>query len=391
MGRLDRCYNIADLREVARRRLPKGVFEYLDKGTEDQISLSGNRRRLDETKLLNRVLVDVSDVRLDANILGQSAAMPLVIAPTGIAGLTWHEGEFELAKAAAAAGVPFTLATGSNTPMEKVARDSGARAWFQLYMWREKELSYDLVRRAAGAGFEALVWTVDIGHGANREHNLRNGFATPYRLNARSAVDMLTHPEWLLTVMGRYMLAGGMPEHVNYPEQFRTSITQGGEKKGAPKTKAMRADKVSWEDVDRLRDIWPGKLIIKGIMRVDDAQCAVEHGADAIVISNHGGRNMDSAPATIEVLPGIVAAVGDRTEVIVDSGVRRGSDIVKCLALGAKAVLTGRATLYGTAAGGQAGAEKALAILKNEMRRTMAYVGVQRPRDITNDIIWRGD
>lgn len=391
MGRLDRCYNIADLRDVARRRLPKGVFEYLDKGTEDQISLSGNRRRLDETKLLNRVLVDVSDVRLDANILGQSAAMPLVIAPTGIAGLTWHEGEFELAKAAAAAGVPFTLATGSNTPMEKVAQESGARAWFQLYMWREKELSYDLVRRAAGAGFEALVWTVDIGHGANREHNLRNGFATPYRFNARSAVDMLTHPEWLLTVMGRYMLAGGMPEHVNYPEQFRTSITQGGEKKGAPKTKAMRADKVSWEDVDRLRDIWPGKLIIKGIMRVDDAQRAVEQGADAIVVSNHGGRNMDSAPATIAVLPGIVAAVGDRTEVIVDSGVRRGSDIVKCLALGAKAVLTGRATLYGTAAGGQAGAEKALSILKNEMRRTMAYVGVQRPRDINNDIIWRGD
>ncbi len=391
MGRLDRCYNIADLRDVARRRLPKGVFEYLDKGTEDQISLSGNRRRLDETKLLNRVLVDVSDVRLDANILGQSAAMPLVIAPTGIAGLTWHEGEFELAKAAAAAGVPFTLATGSNTPMEKVAQESGARAWFQLYMWREKELSYDLVRRAAGAGFEALVWTVDIGHGANREHNLRNGFATPYRFNARSAVDMLTHPEWLLTVMGRYMLAGGMPEHVNYPEQFRTSITRGGEKKGAPKTKAMRADKVSWEDVDRLRDIWPGKLIIKGIMRVDDAQRAVEHGADAIVVSNHGGRNMDSAPATIAVLPGIVAAVGDRTEVIVDSGVRRGSDIVKCLALGAKAVLTGRATLYGTAAGGQAGAEKALSILKNEMRRTMAYVGVQRPRDINNDIIWRGD
>lgn len=390
MGRLDRCYNIADLREVARRRLPKGVFEYLDKGTEDQQSLSNNRRRLDETKLLNRVLVDVSDVRLDADILGAPAAMPLVIAPTGIAGLTWYEGEFELARAAAAAGVPFTLATGSNTPMEKVAQESGARAWFQLYMWREKELSHELVRRAARAGFEALVWTVDIGHGANREHNLRNGFATPYRLNARSVVDMLRHPEWLATVMARYMAAGGMPEHVNYPEQFRTSITQGGEKKGAPKSKAMRADKVSWEDVDRLRDIWPGKLIIKGVMRVDDAQRAVEHGADAIVVSNHGGRNMDSAPATIDVLPSIVAAAGERVDVIVDSGVRRGSDIVKCMALGAKAVLTGRATLYGVGAGGQAGAEKALSILKNEMRRTMAYVGVQRTHDISGDIIWRG-
>jgi len=390
MSRLDRCYNIADLREVARRRLPKGVFEYLDKGTEDQISLSGNRVGLDATKLLNRVLVDVSDVQLNAKILGAEAAMPLVIAPTGIAGLTWFEGEYELAKAAAAAGVPFTLATGSNTPMEKITQEAGARAWFQLYMWREKELSYELVRRAAKAGFEALVWTVDIGHGANREHNLRNGFSTPYKVNARSVVDMLRHPEWLITVMGRYIAAGGMPEHANYPDKYRTSITQGGERKGGGKASALRADKVSWEDVDRLRDIWPGKLIIKGIMRVDDAQKAIEHGADAIVVSNHGGRNMDSAPATIAVLPGIVAAVGDRAEVIVDSGVRRGSDIVKCLALGARAVLTGRATLYGTAAGGQAGAEKALAILRNEMRRTMAYVGVQRTSQINEEIVWRG-
>jgi isopentenyl diphosphate isomerase/L-lactate dehydrogenase-like FMN-dependent dehydrogenase len=316
--------------------------------------------------------------------------MPLVIAPTGIAGLTWFEGEYELAKAAAAAGVPFTLATGSNTPMEKITQEAGARAWFQLYMWREKELSYELVRRAAKAGFEALVWTVDIGHGANREHNLRNGFSTPYKVNARSVVDMLRHPEWLITVMGRYIAAGGMPEHANYPDKYRTSITQGGERKGGGKASALRADKVSWEDVDRLRDIWPGKLIIKGIMRVDDAQKAIEHGADAIVVSNHGGRNMDSAPPTIAVLPGIVAAVGDRAEVIVDSGVRRGSDIVKCLALGAKAVLTGRATLYGTAAGGQAGAEKALAILRNEMRRTMAYVGVQRASQINEEIVWRG-
>jgi (S)-mandelate dehydrogenase len=388
MGRLDRCYNIADLREVARRRLPKGVFEYIDKGAEDQIALGGNRAALDACKLLNRVLTDVSDVRLETPILGAPAALPLVIAPTGIAGLTWHEGEFELAKAAGRAGVPFTLATGSNTPMEKVAQESGARAWFQLYMWREKELSYELVRRAAKAGFEALIWTVDIGHGANREHNARNGFSTPYKINARSVVDMLRHPEWLATVMGRYVLAGGMPEHVNYPERFQSRFTGGASRKGGHAT-SLRADKVSWEDVDRLRDIWPGKLIIKGVMRADDAQRAVAHGADAIVVSNHGGRNLDSAPATIAVLPKIVAAVGDKAEVIVDSGVRRGSDVVKCLALGAKAVLTGRATLYGVAAGGQAGAEKALAILKDEMKRTMAYIGAQRTTDIGADAIWR--
>jgi (S)-mandelate dehydrogenase len=384
MGRLDHCYNIADLRDVARRRLPKGVFEYLDKGTEDMVALGNNRRMFDQTKLLNRVLVDVSDVKLDTQIFGKPSALPLVIAPTGIAGLCWYEGEYELAKAAAKAGVPFTLATGSNTPMEKVAA-SGGRPWFQLYMWREKELSYELVRRAAAAGFETLVWTVDIGHGANREHNARNGFSQPYRMNTRSVIDVLRHPEWLATVIGRYMATTGMPEHANYPALYQGKMTG-----KASQAKALRADKVSWADVDRLREIWPGKLVIKGIMRPDDAQRALDHGVDGIVVSNHGGRNMDSAPSTLDVLPGIVAAVGDRTTVLVDSGVRRGSDIVKCLALGAHAVLTGRATLYGIGAGGEAGATKALAILKDEMRRTMAYIGKQRVSDISGDDIWRG-
>ena len=384
MGRLDHCYNIADLREVARRRLPKGVFEYVDKGTEDMVALGNNRRAFEDLKLLNRVLVDVSDVKMDTTIFGKPAALPMVIAPTGIAGLCWYEGEYELAKAAAKAGLPFTLATGSNTPMEKVA-EAGGRPWFQLYMWREKELSYELVRRAAAAGFETLIWTVDIGHGANREHNARNGFSQPYKINAKSIVDMLSHPEWMLNVIGRYLTSNGMPEHINYPAKYRDKFT--GKKS---QDKALRADMVSWADVDKLREIWPGKLVIKGIMRADDARRALDHGADGIVVSNHGGRNMDSAPATLNVLPGIAQAVGDRTTVFVDSGVRRGSDIVKCLALGANAVLTGRATLYGIGAGGEPGALKALSILKDEMRRTMAYIGKQRVADINGDDIWRG-
>lgn len=384
MGRLDGCYNIADLRDVARRRLPKGVFEYIDKGTEDMVALGNNRRAFEDLKLLNRVLVDVSDVKMDTTIFGKPAALPMVIAPTGIAGLCWYEGEYELAKAAAKAGLPFTLATGSNTPMEKVAA-AGGRPWFQLYMWREKELSYELVRRAAAAGFETLIWTVDIGHGANREHNARNGFAHPYKLNVKSVVDMLLHPEWMTTVIGRYVTSTGMPEHANYPEKYQEKFTG-----NASQAKALRADMVSWADVDKLREIWPGKLVIKGIMRADDARRALDHGVDGIVVSNHGGRNMDSAPATLDVLPGIAQAVGDRTTIFVDSGVRRGSDIVKCLALGANAVLTGRATLYGIGAGGEAGALKALSILKDEMRRTMAYIGKQRVADINGDDIWRG-
>ena len=384
MATLERCYNIADLRQAARKRLPRGVFEYIDKGTEDQLALGNNRHALDSLKLLHRVLTDVSDIATATELLGRPSAMPLAIAPTGVAGMCWYQGELELAKAAAKAGVPFTLATGSNTPMEKVAREAGGRLWFQLYMWREKALSYELVRRAANAGFEALIWTVDIPHRPNREHDLRNGFSSPYKLNLRSVVDALRHPEWLATVLGRYMLGTGMPGHVNFPEKYRQKFTG---KAGI--AKALQADQLGWEDVDRLREIWPGKLIIKGIMRSDDARRAVARGVDGIIVSNHGGRSMDSAPSPLEVLPGIVAAVDGKASVLVDSGMRRGSDIVKCLALGAQGVLSGRATLYGVGAGGEAGAARALTIFTEELRRTMAYVGCQRVEQITDDIIWR--
>ena len=385
MSRLDRCYSIADLRAAAERRLPRGVFQYVDKGTEDQLAVDNNRQTLDNTKLLHRVLTDVSDVRTESELFGESVAMPLIIAPTGVAGMCWYEGELQLAKAAAKAGVPFTLATGSNTSMEKVAEQAGGKLWFQLYMWREKELSYELVKRAARAGFETLIWTVDIPHKPNREHDQRNGFSMPYQLNARSVIDALRHPEWLATVLGRYMAGPGMPRHVNFPDQYQQKFTG-----RATVAKALQADRLSWEDVDRLREIWPGKLIVKGVMRVDDARQAAARGVDGIVVSNHGGRSMDSAPSTLDVLPGIAAAVGARTTVLVDSGIRRGSDIVKCLALGAKGVLTGRATLYGVGAGGEAGAAKALSILKSEMKRTMAYVGCQRVAQLSDDVIWRG-
>jgi (S)-mandelate dehydrogenase len=384
MTSMKRCFNIWDLRNAARTRLPKGVFEYVDKGSEDQLAFNSNLRAFQQVKMLNRVLVDVSDISLKADILGGESAMPLVIAPTGVAGICWYKGELELAKAAAKAGVPFILATGSSTSIEQMAAEAGGRLWFQLYMWREKQLSYELVERAARANFEALVWTVDIGQGANREHNQRNGFSVPYRLNLRSAIDALRHPRWLFSVMGKY-LTKGMPSHVNFPPQYQQKFTG-----TATEAKALRADLVGWDDVDRLREIWPRKLILKGIMRADDAAEAVARGVDAIIVSNHGGRNLDSAPGTLEVLPDILRAVNGRIPVIVDSGVRRGSDIVKCLALGADAVLTGRATLYGVAAGGEKGAAKALTILKNEMRRTMAYVGCRSTREVTSDVLFKG-
>jgi (S)-mandelate dehydrogenase len=385
MPRIDHCHNIADLRAVAKRRLPKGVFEYVDKGTEDQIALDNNRRTLDEIKLMQRVLTDVSDVSTDTTLFGKRTAMPLIIAPTGVAGMCWFQGELELARAAAKAGIAFTLATGSNTPMEKVAEQAAGNLWFQLYLWRDKQLSYELVRRAAKAGFDTLIWTVDLPHKPNREHDARNGFSMPYNLNARSVMDALRHPEWLLTVLGRYITGPGMPRHVNFPGAYQEKFTG-----KATVAKAMQADKLGWDDIARIREIWPGKMLIKGVMRVDDAQQAVAHGLDGIIVSNHGGRSMDSAPSTLSVLPGIAAAVGDKTTVLVDSGIRRGSDIVKCLALGAKGVLAGRATLYGIGAGGEAGASKALSILQTEMRRTMAYVGCSRVDQLSDDVVWHG-
>ena len=384
MGRLDRCYNIADMREFARRSLPRGVFEYLDRGAEDELAIAENQEAFRRLKLRTRFLVDLSQRNMAVDLFGKTSAFPLCIAPTGIAGLCWYEGELALAKAAAAAGVPFSLATGSITSLEKIAREAGGRLWFQLYMWKEEELSYEMVARARDAGFEALIVTIDGALGNNREYNKRNGFTVPFTLNARAITDMAAHPAWLWKVMRPYLLAGGMPRHENYPEKYRHRIT-----KGASGERPMKHLAMTWKDIARLREFWPGKLIVKGILRHEDADLAVKHGADAIVVSNHGGRALDSAAATLDVLPEVAAAVGGRTTILLDGGVRRGSDIVKALALGADAVLTGRPTLYGVSVAGEAGARKALRILFTEFEKTMAYVGCRTVAEVDPDIFLR--
>jgi (S)-mandelate dehydrogenase len=384
MSRLDRCFNVADFREVARKRLPKGVFEYLDRGAEDEVALADNRVAFRNLKLRTRFMVDLTDRDMGIDLLGKRSNLPMAIAPTGIAGLCWHHGELQLAKAAAAKGIPFTLATGSITSMERIAQEVlplNGRLWFQLYMWKEEELSYQLVGRARDAGFEALVVTIDGALGNNREYNRRNGFSIPFTISPRSVTDMLTHPRWLIGTMFRYLVTTGMPRHENYPAKYAHRITSGAGG-GSP----MRHHAMTWKDIDKLRKFWPGKLIIKGILREEDAVAAVEHGADAVVVSNHGGRALDAAASTLDVLPEVVDAVGKKTTVILDSGVRRGSDMVKALALGADAVLTGRATLYGISTAGQAGAEKVLDILYKEFEKTMAYTGCRRVSELSTDI-----
>jgi isopentenyl diphosphate isomerase/L-lactate dehydrogenase-like FMN-dependent dehydrogenase len=365
-----KAYNIFDLRDIALRRVPRGLFEFMDRGTEDEVSLRNNRAVFERLRFTPRTMVDVSKRTQDTTLFGVTHKMPLVIAPTGTAGLMWFEGELALARAARAAEIPFTLATGSMTAMERVADEAGGELWFQLYMWPDRSLSHELVQRAKAAGYKALVVTVDGVSAGNREYNIRNGFTIPFTFSTRNVIDMVSHPRWLFGTMMRYLLTTGMPMYANYPAAAKAKMTRGPMGRSS-----LRTDSISWDDLDALRKIWPHKLIVKGILNPQDAATAVDHGADGIDVSNHGGRNLDGIISPIEVLPQIVDAVGKRATVFMDSGIRRGSDVVKALALGANAVMVGRSTLYGVAAGGELGASRALEIYRDEIHRNMALLG----------------
>jgi L-lactate dehydrogenase (cytochrome) len=375
--------NFEDMRLLARRRLPKGVFEYIDRGTEDELALAQNRQSLDAVRLVPFALRDVSNRSLTTSLFGTAQQSPLVIAPTAMAGLVWRQGEVELARAAAAAGIPFCVATQSITPIETIA-ETGARLWFQLYFWENRDLSFRLVERARAAGVEVLVVTIDTPVAANREFNTVNGFGLPFKPSIRALVDIGCHPAWLGRVILPSLFKGQLPTFAHYPSDQRLDISR-AQGAGA----ARLADSLSWADIVRLREIWPGKLVLKGILREEDAVEAAELGVDGIVVSNHGGRNLDSAVPAAKVLASIAAAVGDRLTVLADGSVRRGSDVVKLLALGASGVMIGRAALYGTACDGRAGATRMLDILGSEIDRTMALLGVREISEIGPDLIYR--
>jgi isopentenyl diphosphate isomerase/L-lactate dehydrogenase-like FMN-dependent dehydrogenase len=371
MGKDLRAFNIFDLRELALKRVPKGLFEFVDRGTEDEVSLRNNRAVFENIRFKPRTMVDVSKRSAARTIFGVEHKMPIVIAPTGTAGLMWYEGEIALARAAKNAGIPFTLATGAMTSMERVAEAvGGGDLWFQLYLWPERRLSHELVERAKAAGYKALVVTVDGASAGNREYNLRNGFTIPFTYSPLSMLDIARHPRWVTSVMLRYLMTRGMPVYENYPKELMAKLTA-----GPMGRTSMRTDSLNPGDLDALRKIWPHKLIVKGILDPDDALMAIEHGADGIGVSNHGGRNLDGIISPIEVLPRIVDAVKGRATIFCDSGFRRGSDVVKAIALGADAVMIGRSTLYGVAAGGFEGAARALEIYHEEIRRVLALIG----------------
>jgi L-lactate dehydrogenase (cytochrome) len=360
--------NIEDMRRLARRRLPRAVFDFADGGAEDEWTLRANR--LDFSKLVfrPRVLVDVSRRDQATTILGQPVPSPLIVAPTGLAGMLWPRGEIVAARAAARREVIFTLSTLGACSIEEVAAASSGPLWFQLYVMRDRDVTRALVERAQRAGYKALCLTVDLPVLGQRERDLRNGATIPPRITVRNVVDVLRRPAWL-----RRVWFGPEITFKNFVGSSAALTSDAGTL--WQYVNSLNDPSVDWDDLAWFRSIWSGPLAVKGIMTAEDARRAVSAGVEAIVVSNHGGRQLDSLPSAIEALPEIVDAVGDRAEVILDGGVRRGSDVVKALALGARACMIGRPMLYGLGAAGQAGVERSIEILQAEIDRTLALLG----------------
>src|SRR5512145_2910594 len=379
MPNLARAVNIEDLRVLAKRRLPRAIFDFFDGGAEDEVTLRENRAAFERVRLLPRVLVDVSKVDTVIDLLGKAATLPLAIAPTGGISAGRFGAELILARAAKAYGVPFTMATPSAFTIERVAEEVGGRLWFQLYAVRDKEFRSRLVERAKNAGYEAILVTVDLPVSGKRERDPRNGFHTPYSPNWRNSRDVVFKPAWALD-----MMRNGLPGMANL-EGYRFSAPSGTDIVTAV-GREMDAG-LDWEYISELREQWPGKLLLKGVERPDDAERAVSVGCDGVVVSNHGGRQLDGATPTLDALPAVSSAVGNRMAVLLDGGVRRGVDILKARALGAQAVLTGRATLFGAMAAGEPGARRALEILSSELVRAMQLCGVRSVSEITGELI----
>ncbi|WP_439400057.1 alpha-hydroxy acid oxidase (plasmid) [Bradyrhizobium sp. PMVTL-01] len=363
--------NASDYRRRARRFLPRGLFEYIDRGSEDETALTRLRASLDAITLLPAVLAGQERRDLDTVLFNRRIAAPLVVAPTALAGLVSHDGETKLARAASRVGIPVCISTQSVTTVETIRRGApDALLWFQLYVWRDRALTARLLERASACGCDNLLVTVDTPVSPKREYNERNGFGIPFKPHLRSMIDVALHPSWLFGVLARYLIGEGMPTYGHYPDAFRTAITR------ASIAEAVRLEpRLNWDDMRWLREIWRGKLTIKGVLAVEDAERAVEIGADGIVVSAHGGRNLDCLPVPADCMPAIVGAVKGRLTILADSGVRRGTDVLKYLALGAEAVLLGRLPLWGLASGGEAGAEAILRMVLREMDTAMAFLG----------------
>ena len=371
--------NIEDLRLRARRRIPRAIFDYADRGSYDEATYRANRADLAALKLRQRVMIDVSDRSTATTMLGEPVTMPVGIAPTGLTGLFHADGEILGARAAQKFGIPFCLSTMSICSIEDVAGAVDKPFWFQLYVMRDRGFSRTLVERAIAAKCSALVLTLDLQIQGQRHNDIKNGLAVPPKLTLKNALDIATKPDWALRVLrGKRKSFGNLADAPGAKEGLATLSHW---------IAGQFDPSLSWKDVEWIRSIWPGKLILKGVLDVDDARIAAGLGADAMVVSNHGGRQLGGAPSSISVLPSIVEAVGDRTEVMFDGGVRSGQDVLKAVALGARSCLIGKAWLYGLAAGGEAGVTQALEVIRKELDVSMALTGTKDIRAVTPDLL----
>ncbi len=365
---LERAINIADLREIARRKVPNFVFEYLEGGAEDEATVRQNRAALEALRFVPRTLVDTTTRHQRIELFGRECGAPLLIAPTGGNGMIYPLGDLALARAAASIGIPFCLSTVSTVRLERVAAEAGGRLWMQLYVMDDRRVAADIVTRAGAAGFEALVFTTDANVFGSREWDRRN-YRRPGAPTARNILDALRHPRWLYEVL----LRAGVPRFENLvPFLPAGQATAVGGSTVIPK---LFSPSITWDDVRWLRSLWRGRLLVKGVLSVEDAERAAETGCDGIILTNHGGRQLDYCISPLEVLPDIARAVGGRLAVLIDGGFRRGSDVIKALALGARGVMLARATLYGLTAGGERGARRALEIVTSEIDRTLGQLG----------------
>ncbi len=377
------AYSIEDLRLLAKKRLPHGIFEYVDGAAEDGIAKAHNREVYRSLKIKHRVLKNVSQRSTATQIFGQKLAMPYAISPTASAGLMSEGGEVALARAAKRMGIPCTVATLSLTPMEEIYEAAGGNLWCQLYMWVDIGMRMRFVERIKAIGFETLLVTVDGSVGANREHDKRNGFSMPLRYSPKLIAQVLANPGWCMRVLAPQYFKRGPFKKANYPPELSSKLTDKVSDHELTKT-----DTQCWDDIKRIRDMWPGNLLVKGLQCWEDAVIAADYGLDGVVLSNHGGRYLDSAPAPLQLVPEVRRAVGNRLKIIIDSGARRGADLVKAMAMGADLVMSGRPTLYGCAAAGEAGAYRALEIFQTEMDRIMAQLGLNSVDEITPHIFW---
>ena len=379
---LDKMTCIEDLRRVAKFKVPKMFYDYADSGSWTESTYRANSRDFNEIKFRQKVLVDMEGRSLAAKMVGQDVAMPVALAPTGLTGMQRADGEILAAKAAEKFGVPFTLSTMSICSIEDVAENTTAPFWFQLYVMRDREFMQNLITRAKEAKCSALVLTADLQILGQRHKDIKNGLSAPPKPTLLNLLNLLCKPEWcwhmLHTERRTFRNIMGHAKNV----QDNSSLFSWTAEQFDPR--------LSWDDVARIKDLWGGKLIIKGIMTAEDAEKAVQNGADAIVVSNHGGRQLDGAPSSIRALPDVVQAAGSQTEVWLDGGITTGQDILRAWALGARGVMIGRAFLYGLGAYGEDGVRRALEILYKEMDLSMAFTGCRNIEEVTRDILVKG-